>query len=434
MEVLRWFNFSISIFFVVCYIYQFVYIPISIIWGNKQKKGYIPPEEAPIHEYAVMVCARNEDAVIADLVKSVYAQDYPREKLQVFVMADNCTDETALRAREAGAIVYERSDTEHIGKSFALDALIHHIFNDFPGRFDGFFVFDADNLLGPGFIRNMNAKFSEGHEIITSYRNSKNYGSNWLSAGISLWFLRESRYLNYPRYITNACCTVTGTGFLVRKSVLEEFDGWPFHTMTEDTEISAEFIVQDRKIVYCKDAEFFDEQPLGFWQSLRQRTRWGKGYLQVIGKYGGRLIKGMFTGSWACFDFFMNYAPAYLVSLASILANLALTVLGLIRGGSILAALGSVGELILNGYIVTFIVGLITTITEWNRIHTSTFKKIFYLFTFPLYLLTFIPISVAAIFVRPSWKPIKHTLSVKELQRKGEGIPVEIPEEETTES
>ena len=68
---------------------------------------------------------------------------------------------------------------------------------DYPkDRFDGFFVFDADNVLSPNYITEMNKTFSQGYETITSYRNSKNYGDNWITAGYALWFLRESKFLN----------------------------------------------------------------------------------------------------------------------------------------------------------------------------------------------------------------------------------------------
>ena len=63
--------------------------------------------------------------------------------------------------------------------------------------------------------------FSDGYQIVTSYRNSKNYGDNWISAGYALWFLRESRYLNHARFLLGTSCAVSGTGFLFSRRVLE---------------------------------------------------------------------------------------------------------------------------------------------------------------------------------------------------------------------
>ena len=143
--------------------------------------------------------ARNEAAVIGDLLASLRAQTYPRELLTVYVLADNCTDDTARIAREGGAVVYERFNRQQVGKGYALQTLLTHIARDVPAGYDGYFVFDADNLLSPDYIEQMNRTFSAGHDIITSYRASKNYGDNWISAGYALWFLRESRYLNHAR-------------------------------------------------------------------------------------------------------------------------------------------------------------------------------------------------------------------------------------------
>ena len=88
--------------------------------------------------------------------------------------------------------------------------------------YDGFFVFDADNVLSPDYIERMNAVFSGGYEIVTSYRNSKNYADNWISAGYALWFLRESRYLNGARMRLGTSAAVGGTGFLFSQRILDK--------------------------------------------------------------------------------------------------------------------------------------------------------------------------------------------------------------------
>jgi hypothetical protein len=152
--------------------------------------------------------------------------------------------------------------------------------------FDGYIVFDADNILSPDYIEQMNRTFSDGHDIITSYRNSKNFGDTWISAGYALWYLRESRYLNHARYRLHTSCAVGGTGFLFSQKVIDELGGWPFHMLVEDIEFSIHEITKGRKIAFCPDAILYDEQPTGFLQSWRQRERWCKGGLQVFTHYG----------------------------------------------------------------------------------------------------------------------------------------------------
>ena len=280
MEILRTINVVILILFTVSYAYQILYIPVP--WLKKAK----PHKQAVPHRFAVLICARNESSVIADLIESIQNQTYDASLVHIFVLADNCTDNTAQIARDAGATVYERFNKEKVGKGYALQTLLRYLGQDYPDGFDGYFVFDADNILSPDYIERMNETFSDGHQIITSYRNSKNYGDNWISAGYALWFLRESRYLNQPRFLLNTSCAISGTGFFFSHEVLQQIGPWPFHLLTEDIEFSIYHVTQGHKIAFCPDAVLYDEQPTSFRQSWRQRTRWAKGYMQVFACYG----------------------------------------------------------------------------------------------------------------------------------------------------
>ena len=390
-------NQAIAALFFICYAYQFVYIPIALF---KKKKRL--PAAAP-HRYAVLIAARNEEAVIGDLLDSLHRQDYDMSLVTVFVIADNCTDRTAAIAAEKGAVVYTRENRRQVGKGYALEALLAHIRSDYPDGYDAYLVFDADNLLAPDFITRMNESYAAGNEIITCYRNSKNYGSNWISAGYALWFLRESRYLNHARFLLGTSCAVSGTGFLFSRQVLEETGPWPFHLLTEDIQFSVDQVTRGRKIAFCPDAVLYDEQPTTFRQSWNQRLRWSKGYLQVFRGYGAKLLRGAAGGSFSCYDMAAAIMPAFVLSAAAIVCNVTAAVLGAIRGADLTIALWSVGQMLLNMYLTLFILGAITTVTEWRRIHTKAVKKVIYAFTFPLFMFTYIPISFAAIFcARPS--------------------------------
>lgn len=260
METLKTINFVIAVIFFVCYTYQFLYIPVP--WLRKAR----PHGPAKDNRYAVLICARNEQRVIGDLIASLRGQTYSQSLLSIFVLADNCTDDTAMVARVAGANVYERFNQVQVGKGYALQELLEHLEQDYPQGFDGYFVFDADNILAPNYVEAMNRTFSDGHDIVTSFRNSKNYGDNWISAGYALW---------------------------------------------------------------------------------------------------------------------------------------------------------SVGQMLLNMYLTLFVLGAITTVTEWKRIHTKAVKKVLYTFTFPLFMFTYIPISFAALFSKGEWKPIEHRVSAASLRGRG---------------
>lgn len=409
METLKLVNWIIAILFMACYSYQFLYIPI--VWLRKPH----PPAGAKPHHFAVLICARNEQSVIGDLLDSLRKQTYDPSLMDVFVMADNCTDGTAEIARQSGAHVYERSDTSKIGKGYALQALMAHLQEDYPDGFDGYFIFDADNILSPDYVEQMNRTFSDGFDIVTGYRNSKNYGDNWISAGYSLWFLRESRYLNQARHVLGISCSVGGTGFLFSRAVAEDIGTWPYHLLIEDIEFSVDQIIRGRRIAFCPDAMLYDEQPTGFIQSWQQRSRWAKGALQVFTCYGGRLLRGIFRGSFACYDMTMSNMPAFALSVLGIASNLALAVYGAMVGDNLLIALQSVGEMAFNMYMTAFVVGAIATVTEWRQIRTTAAKKILYAFTFPFFMMTYIPIAFACVFRKVEWTPIEHKVSAAEI-------------------
>ncbi len=405
MEALMTVNFIIAGVFFLCYAYQFLYIPSAIFMKEPKHKP------AHSHRFAVLICARNEEDVIGSLIKSIDAQTYRRENLRIFVMADNCTDNTAKTARNFGASVYKRFNTEKVGKGYALEELLSKIQRDYPkNHFDGFFVFDADNILDEHYIEEMNRTFCDGFDIITGYRNSKNYGDNWISAGYSLWFLRESRFLNHPRFLLGTSCAVSGTGFFFSARILQKCGGWKFRLLTEDIEFTVHNILQGEKIAFCKNAVLYDEQPLTFKQSWHQRLRWAKGYLQVFGKFGFSLLKGIFKGDFSCFDMTMAIMPAVVLTTSCAAINFICGVLTIAKGESILPILLSLGESVFNVYLTLFTVGAITVITEWKQIRTTALKKIFYTFTFPLFMLTYIPVSLTALFVKVEWKPIRHTV------------------------
>ena len=403
MKPIELINFIIICLFFICYSYQFFYIPVSLF---KKPKAHREPKP---HRFAVLIAARNERSVIGELIDSINAQDYPAHLINIFVIADNCTDDTALIAQEHGAVVYTRRDSLHVGKGYALNFLLEQIARDYPaGFFDAFLVLDADNVIAPNYIAEMNKTFSDDYGIITSYRNSKNYGDNWISAGYALWFLREARYLNNARMLLGSSCAVSGTGFLFSREILERCGGWNFFLLTEDIEFSIDNVVRGEKIGYCGTAVLYDEQPTSFSQSWRQRLRWSRGYLQVFSRYGGRLMRGIFHGSFSCYDMAMNIMPAAVLTGLSVAVNLTAAAANFYIGGDLKVLGLSVLQTLVNLYMTLFVIGSITTITEWKQIHCSAGKKLLYALTFPVFMFTYVPITIASLFCDVQWQPIRH--------------------------
>lgn len=406
-QIISLINLIIALLFVVCYCLQIIYIFVP--YFKKAK----PHGESKLHRYAVLICARDESAVIGNLIDSIKAQDYPAELISIFVAADNCTDNTAEICRNLGATVYERFDTENIGKGYAMDFMLKNIEKDFgKGWFDAFLVLDADNLVEKNYITEMNKTFSDGYRIITSYRNSKNFGDNWISSGYAFWFLHDAQYLNRSRFLMGTSCSVMGTGFMFSKEVLADLGGWPFYMLIEDIQFTVDRVLKGEKIGYCETAVFYDEQPTKFSQGWRQRMRWVKGYMQVFSTYGGRLIKGIFSkNGLACYDMTMSIMPAITLSIILTFANSLALAIGIVFTNYWIYILISFLGIMIGGYLLMLFVAATVLFTEWNMIKASTFKKIFYAITFPFYMMTYIPITIAAQFVKVTWKPIEHKVA-----------------------
>ena len=397
----------------VCYLYQIVYLILPLI--KKQR----PHRSEKRHRYAILIAARNEEAVLPHLLDSIRAQDYPAELITTYVVADNCIDRTVEVARAGGARVYARYNRKEVGKGYALNFLLEQIEkNDGLDSYDAFLIFDADNLLLPDYVTQINKICSDGYEAFCGYRNSKNFGTNWISQGYGLWYLHDSCHLNQSRMLIGTTCAVNGTGFGFTRRLLERMGGWNFFTLTEDIEFNTWCATRGVRIGYCRDAVVFDEQPEKFSQSWRQRTRWTQGGLQVSVRYAKDLLRGLFKGGWTSYASFetatlslWGYGMGVICGGMTMLVTfLAEQWLGL--GRAILLALAGT-------YSSMFAIGALTLITEWKRIRAATGQKIRSLFAFPLFMMTFVPIALTAVFRKFQWQPIAHTVAIStgELQK-----------------
>ncbi len=374
MKIVSDVNAVLYILLTLFYFYQGVYVLIALI--GKKKKNNIKEDNAALHKYAFIIAARNENAVIGNLIDSIKNQNYPKELIDVIVVADNCTDNTAEISRQHGAIVYERFNNILVGKGYAMDYVFNKIKEEYGDYtcYDGYFVFDADNVIDVNYVKEMNKVFDSGYKVVTSYRNSKNYDTNWITAGYSLWFIREAKYLNNPRMMIKTSCAVSGTGYLVDSSIIKKNHGWKCNLLTEDIEFTVTNILDGEKVGYCGSAMFYDEQPTSFRQSWNQRMRWTKGFYQVLFKYGKDLFITMFKEKRmfvSCYDMIMTLAPATLLTLGTILLNIVLLLCSgfnpvlfkQIFRPTILAILFG----FFNFYMMLLVIGLITLITEWKK-------------------------------------------------------------------
>ena len=147
--------------------------------------------------------------------------------------------------------------------------------------------------------------------------------------------------------------------------------------------------------------------------------RWVRGNMLVLLRRGGHLAKGTVgQGGLSCLDLLLSMAPAIVLAIAGTAAGVLATVMELLAGGRILPMLAAAGMSFLVPYLLLFLAGALTTATQWRRIRTSAWKKVLYTLTFPLFMATYVPITVLALFGKVEWKPIEHraVMTVRELK------------------
>ena len=280
---------------------------------RKQEIKVLKPEKT----FAIVVAAHNEETVIGPLLENLLLLDYPKEYFDVFVVADNCTDKTAIIARNVGAIVHRRFNTEKRGKGYALEWMFHRLFK-MERQYDAIAIFDADNLVKENFLFEMNSKLCQGHKIIQCYLDSKNPFDTWVTNTFSIAFWVTNRLMQLARYNTGCLSNLLGgTGMCISTDVLKEF-GWGATSLTEDLEFSMKALSHGIKTTWAHDAVVYDEKPLTFMQSWYQRKRWAQGQVDVAGRYFFPLIiKGIRERRLMYFDAAVHLFQPALVMIAT---------------------------------------------------------------------------------------------------------------------
>ena len=249
------------------WLYQFV-ISITSLIKFKEK----PMLTDKKHRFIIALPANNEESVIGNLIKSLKMQDYDKSLFDIYVIADNCTDKTAEVARENGVIVYERFDETKKTKGYALNWFLDKM-KDKKDDYDALLVFDADNVVDKNFLNVMNKKLCQGEVLVQGYRDIKNPTDTWVSGGYAIFYWTMNRLYHLARYNMGLSPLINGTAFMVKWDLLID-EGWNTKTLTEDIEFALINISKGVKLGWAKDAIVYDEQPLTFKESWKQRERW----------------------------------------------------------------------------------------------------------------------------------------------------------------
>ena len=281
--------------------------------------------------------------------------------------------------------------------------------------YEAYFIFDADNLLDKNYIKEMNKAYDSGVKICTSFRDSKNFGDSWVSANSSMMFYMECTMTHQTRTKNNIGTYVSGTGYYVDANIIKENGGWIHHLIIEDVEFSVDSAIKGYKTMYCADAIFYDEQPIKLKDSYTQRLRWAKGGHQCFGKYVWSLLKRVFTGKnkMTCCGLLIHVCPVPVIAFFwTVLYSVVAFIEGIVIDNSIYAGLYNVltkGILIIGIFAIFFLFYTIVIMAKnHKRMNVSIYKKIWYSFTYPFYMVVFLIASVVSLFAKVTWKAIPH--------------------------
>lgn len=265
-------------------IYGAFYAVIALV-GLIKKKPSIP-FHAPEKHIAVLIPARNEEAVVPFLIDSLQKQTYPKSLYEIIVIPNNCTDNTERAAKNAGARVMKVGD----GMRSKGEVLRRAFLKLEKEAFDGYVVLDADNVVDENFLQAANNTLCAGYEVGQARRESKNPYASWVACCTSIFFWFMNSLFNRSRAALGMSASLNGTGVLFSRKIIAQ-TGYAVETLTEDLEYTAICALNDCKIAYMEDAVTYDEQPVSLRDSFTQRRRWSAGSFQCFKKFAGQLFK-----------------------------------------------------------------------------------------------------------------------------------------------
>lgn len=357
------------------------------------------------NNFAVLIAARNEELVIGNLVKSLKKQKYPKENYEIFVIVNNCTDNTKKVALEAGASIIECTE-----KVKSKGEVLKFAFNKLKDNkeIDAYVIFDADNLVHSDFLNSMNDMINSGYSVAQGFRDTKNISDNWLSSSYAMLYYIQSLFINKARYNLGKSSFLNGTGFMVKKEVIDKYGFDPI-TLTEDIEFTAMCAVNGEKIAFASKAITYDEQVVNFKDSLKQRKRWSLGAMQCLRNYGTTLIKkGIKEKRLECFDIVLFYFSVILQVITTLISFIYLIFM-------LCNSLNDTTTLItaLTLFLITFILGVTFRAIIMKKLGKGIKENIGGILLFDLFLLTWVPINFICLFIKDaSWDQIKHDRNI----------------------
>lgn len=355
--------------------------------------------------YCILIPARYESKVINNLLLSITKQTTKINPKDIYIIVESIKDKTVDIAKQYNMNIILRENLSLKRKGYALNDAVTYILKK-QIHYDAYFIFDADNILDKDFIKNMEKSINEGYDIGIGYRNTKN-SNTLVSASSALTFSMINTMLNERKNKYHNNLTISGTGYYIKGSIIEEWNSFPFHSLTEDYELTLYAILNNLTTTYNKKAIFYDEQPDNFNVSLKQRTRWVKGYFEARKKYINKISKSETKNDpnfASKVNAFLGVTPYIyiIIGLLIILVNILIT-----KGITTFLCYLTIFLLLIYTVLVLFTIIMLKK--EKNSLNISKSMKIKVIFYNPIFMFSYIICLLRTIFIKDiKWDKIDH--------------------------
>ena len=281
------------------------------------RRGPLPLPLAPHLRFDIVVPAHDESNGIGATVASLLAVDYPRDLVRVVVVADNCTDDTADKARRAGAIVIVRDDRTQIGKGYALALAFDELAR---GPADAIVVVDADTLVSPKLLSAFSARLDAGAVAVQANYMVRNTTKSWRTRLVAIAFAMFHELRSVARERLGVSCGLRGNGMCFTKALVREVPYRAF-SVVEDVEYGIELGEAGHAVHFAREARVYGEVAPTERTLRAQRARWEGGRSRLARAFVPRLLARAWRDrSLVCFDLALDLLVPPIAILFAVIA------------------------------------------------------------------------------------------------------------------
>lgn len=241
--------------------------------------------------FVIVVPAYNEGEIIAGTINRLFQMEYPENKYDVIVIADNCTDATAAVAENEGAKIMVRKEPDQRGKGYALRWCFNKLIRDNDlNKYDAIVVIDADTIVMRNLLFVMNKYLEQGAEVIQGYLGVSSKPGVWTSEIIQIGFMLYNYVRPLGRRAVGFSGGLRGNAMCFSLAILESVP-WNAYSLTEDLEYSIKLLLNDIDVVFAPEIIGYNVMPQNTKNAESQRERWEIGRYPVLAKYASKMFR-----------------------------------------------------------------------------------------------------------------------------------------------